>query len=244
MGAGGPEGRYVHRGRPHELFGLVFADRSRPAAASDRPWGAVDAVPGCAPRAATPAPGRPYSSWAGPRACSAHRVTVTGLTTLASWRRSSFSTRMRRAASGAKAPVARVGSSASYRQSRNRPHHRNLTAADLRTHRRVDKPGRLLLLVLDHISRLRTSNASASHSSASTTSLPPQFEQAAANAPVHLVPRRNSVEKPSDQQATAAEADSRSRPPRVMKPLGDHSEGLFVPPLRGDSLSKRPAGQW
>ncbi|GEC05675.1 hypothetical protein SSP24_33300 [Streptomyces spinoverrucosus] len=47
------------------------------------------------------------------------------------------------------------------------------------------------------------------------TSLLPQFEQAAANAPVDLVPRRNGVEKPSDQQATAAEGDSTQSPTPV-----------------------------
>ncbi|MEV5874839.1 tyrosine-type recombinase/integrase [Streptomyces sp. NPDC052101] len=47
------------------------------------------------------------------------------------------------------------------------------------------------------------------------TSLLPQFEQAAANAPVDLVPRRNGVEKPIDQQADAAEAHSMQLPAPV-----------------------------
>lgn len=38
------------------------------------------------------------------------------------------------------------------------------------------------------------------------TSLLPQFEQAAANAPLDLVPRRNGVEKPTDEQAQTAQA--------------------------------------
>lgn len=44
------------------------------------------------------------------------------------------------------------------------------------------------------------------------TSLLPQFEHAAANAPVDLVPRRNGVEKPTDPQPPAAEADFTSPP--------------------------------
>ncbi len=46
------------------------------------------------------------------------------------------------------------------------------------------------------------------------TSLLPQFEQAAANAPVDLVPRRNGVEKPADPQPPAAEADF-TQPPSL-----------------------------
>lgn len=40
-GAGGIEGGDVHRGRPHELFGLAFAECRRPAAAFDRLHGVV-----------------------------------------------------------------------------------------------------------------------------------------------------------------------------------------------------------
>ncbi|MGW2719744.1 tyrosine-type recombinase/integrase [Streptomyces sp. NPDC001492] len=59
------------------------------------------------------------------------------------------------------------------------------------------------------------------------TSLLPQFEQAAANAPVDLVPRRNGVEKPSDQQATAAEAHSAQSPTPV--PEGDQVQQDATP---------------
>ncbi|WP_369387120.1 tyrosine-type recombinase/integrase [Streptomyces sp. CG1] len=44
------------------------------------------------------------------------------------------------------------------------------------------------------------------------TSLLPQFEQAAANAPLDLVPRRNGVEKPAHEQAQAAQAHSAQLP--------------------------------
>ncbi|MER6570017.1 site-specific integrase [Streptomyces sp. NPDC001093] len=53
------------------------------------------------------------------------------------------------------------------------------------------------------------------------TSLLPQFEQAAANAPLDLVPRRNGVEKPTDEQALAAKA----HPMQLPAPVHDE-EGI------------------
>ncbi|MGW3171791.1 hypothetical protein [Streptomyces sp. NPDC001153] len=53
------------------------------------------------------------------------------------------------------------------------------------------------------------------------TSLLPQFEQAAAKAPLDLVPRRNGVEKPTDEQALAAKA----HPMQLPAPVHDE-EGI------------------
>ncbi|MDO0916855.1 hypothetical protein QQM39_40435 [Streptomyces sp. DT2A-34] len=52
------------------------------------------------------------------------------------------------------------------------------------------------------------------------TSLLPQFEQAAANAPLDLVPRRNGVEKPTDEQAQTAQA----HPMQLPTPVRDGEE--------------------
>ncbi|ANP53554.1 integrase [Streptomyces griseochromogenes] len=52
------------------------------------------------------------------------------------------------------------------------------------------------------------------------TSLLPQFEQAAANAPLDLVPRRNGVEKPTDEQAHAAQP----HPMQLPTPVHDEEE--------------------
>ncbi|SHM51640.1 hypothetical protein SAMN05216268_111271 [Streptomyces yunnanensis] len=51
----------------------------------------------------------------------------------------------------------------------------------------------------------------------SCASLLPQSEQAATNAPVGLVPRRNGVEKPTDQQPLPPRQTPPSSPPRSMR---------------------------
>lgn len=60
------------------------------------------------------------------------------------------------------------------------------------------------------------------------TSLMPQFEQASANAPLDLVPRRNGIEKPADAEPPATETDTTPVAAAAPAP-GDEDERQQIP---------------